>query len=258
MTKPDWWTLVEPEADAAIEKFTTKLRQKLTASPEKLVVRKNPFLFRVRVGNDAYKFAQMIADAYLSSSEETMFGNVLEEIAISVCKHSQAGWKSGADKIDLEFTRRNIRYLVQVKSGTNWGNSSQRQSLVSSFQKAVRILRQGNPSTHIQCIEGVCYGKSTIKDFGTHQQYVGHSFWQEISGWKGTAAAVLELVGTHASDGLNEARREAHDRILSYLDRSGALTQTHSSSQQSGDSEKYEIKWGRVLDLVLGTNTNTI
>lgn len=197
--KPRWWLQVEPEANAAIMGFTTKLRRKLAEPPEKLVTRKNPFLFRVRVDSDAYEFAQMITNAYLSSSEETMFGNVLEEIAISICKHSIGGWKSSADKIDLEYTRDSTRYVMQTKSGTNWGNSSQRQSLVNSFQKAVKILRQGDPNLNIRCIEGVCYGKSMIRDLGTHTRYVGHAFWKEISNWEGTAAAVMELIGTHAS-----------------------------------------------------------
>ena len=44
--KPSWWSQVEPEANAAIESFTAKLRRKLAEPPEKLVTRKNPFLFR--------------------------------------------------------------------------------------------------------------------------------------------------------------------------------------------------------------------
>lgn len=58
--KPPWWSQVESEANAAIVDFTTKLRRKLAEPPEKLVTRKNPFLFRARVDSDAYEFAQMI------------------------------------------------------------------------------------------------------------------------------------------------------------------------------------------------------
>ena len=253
--KPSWWSQVEPEANAAIESFTAKLRRKLAEPPEKLVTRKNPFLFRVRVNSDAYEFAQMITNAYLSSSEETMFGNVLEEIAISICKHSKGGWKSTADKIDLEYARDDTRYIMQIKSGTNWGNSSQRQSLVNSFQKAMKILRQGNPDLNVRCIEGICYGKSMIRDLGTHKRYVGHSFWKEISDWEGTAAAVMDLIGTHASNGLDKAREEAHQRIVSYLeDRGVTYTQAVDKTSSIGSTlakTEHKIRWDRLLNLVL-------
>ena len=253
--KPPWWSQVESEANAAIVDFTTKLRRKLAEPPEKLVTRKNPFLFRVRVDSDAYEFAQMITNAYLSSSEETMFGNVLEEIAISICRHSIGGWKSSADKVDLEYTRDNTRYVMQIKSGTNWGNSSQRQSLVNSFQKATRILRQGNPDLNIRCIEGICYGKSMIRDLGTHTRYVGHSFWKEISNWDGTAVAVMELIGTHASNGLDEVREEAHHRIVSYLVKSDAtFPPSRAGASSIGSTQaktRHRLRWDRLLNLVL-------
>lgn len=45
----------------------------------------------------------MIVDAFLSSSEETMFGNVLEGIAIDICSHAKGGRKSSTESIDLEY-----------------------------------------------------------------------------------------------------------------------------------------------------------
>ncbi len=136
--KPAWWSEVEQDADKTIIGFTDKLRKKLIESPEKIIKRKNPFLFRIRIVNDVDELADMILNAYLSSSEETMFGNILEEIAVSICKHAKGGRKSGIHNIDLEYDQNEIRTIIQIKSGMNWGNSSQQKTLRSSFETATK------------------------------------------------------------------------------------------------------------------------
>ena len=252
--KPPWWPLVEQEANATLRQFTEKLRKKLAEPPEKIIKRKNPFLFRARVDDDVHAFARMVIDAYLSSSEETMFGNTLEEIAISICKHARGGQKSTADNIDLEYIKDDVRCVMQIKSGVNWGNSSQKKTLVRDFQKAARILRQGSPSSRVRCIEGICYGKSEIKDVGTHYRYVGHAFWQEVSGWDGSAQAVLEIIGTHASNGLNEARHKACEGLVHYFKQQGIISLPSAGARTTCPAEEnlqYAIDWGKLLDLVL-------
>ena len=249
---PDWWSKVEPEAHDTLERFTEKLRAKLSAPPERIVGRKNPFLFRARIERDAHEFARMVTDAYLSSSEETMFGNVLEDIAVSICTHARGGWKSSAAKIDLEYVRDSTRCILQIKSGVNWGNSSQKQAMINSFQQATRILQQGNQTLHVQAIEGICYGKSQVNVLPTHHRYIGHSFWEEISGWGGTAAAVMGLIGTHASNGLNEARASACQRIVSYLEDNGAAASVQLESHHPHQAvPRCNMEWGKLLDLVL-------
>ena len=61
------------EANAIVKDFTSKLEKKLCESPEKIIRRKNPFLFRVRAVSNVQTLADMVINAYLSSSEETMF-----------------------------------------------------------------------------------------------------------------------------------------------------------------------------------------
>ena len=237
--KPHWWKTAEAEADEAIEGFTLKLRSKLAESPEKIIKRKNPFLFRIRVVNDVHELANMVTDAYLSSSEETMFGNVLEDITLAVCKHAKNGRKSGIANIDLEYDQDNIRTIIQVKSGTNWGNSSQHKALRTAFDNAVRVLRQGRTRMAVRCIEGICYGKSEIKDKGAYQRIVGYRFWEDISDWEGTAKGVMNLLGRHAGNGLYEIREEARDRMVEFLRDSNAV------SPDGG------VRWDALLDIVM-------
>lgn len=46
---------------------------------------KNPYLFKTKDVETPEEFVRAALDAYLSSSEETMFGNLMENLAIYVC-----------------------------------------------------------------------------------------------------------------------------------------------------------------------------
>ena len=236
---PAWWQKAEPELHAAVEGFTDKLRQRLQIPPERFVDRKNPFLFRIRAGTSAVELASRIIDAYLSSSEETIFGNVLEEFAITICKHARKGQKSSTEGIDLEYTDSSKRRtLVQIKSGENWGNSSQRKKLEEDFKRARRVLGQSSSTLQVRCIEGICYGRSKTENLGSHERLVGHDFWREISGWNGTGAAILEMLGHHAGNGLQNLREEARDQIIDYFKENEVVR---------GDT----VLWDELLDLVM-------
>ena len=86
------------------------------------------------------EFVKNILDAHLSSQEETIFGRFLEDLAIFVCSQVYGGRKSAAEGIDLEFETDSTKYIVSIKSGPNWGNSSQVKKLRDNFKRAKRIL----------------------------------------------------------------------------------------------------------------------
>ena len=223
--KPGWWAEAEPELRKAIDGFTDKLKSKLNANPASFVSRKNPFLFRIRGAQDSDDLAWKLMDAVMSSSEETIFGNVLEELATIICEHARGGQKSGIENIDLEYIDESSnRVIVQIKSGENWGNSSQHRSLREAFRKATVVIKQGNSKQNVRCIEGCCYGRSRIDFTGTHERIVGDKFWEEISRWNGTADAILELIGVYAENGLHELRRKTHAKIVRYLRTEGIAT----------------------------------
>ena len=85
------------------------------------VKRKNPYLFRAKYLTKASDIVESFADAYLSSAEETLFGDWLEGLAIYVCAQVYAGRKSSTTGVDLEFDKDDVRYIVAIKSGPNWG-----------------------------------------------------------------------------------------------------------------------------------------
>ncbi|MDT7778869.1 MAG: hypothetical protein QOC99_1381 [Acidobacteriota bacterium] len=83
--------------------------------------RKNPYLFKAKNIELAGELVQSIVDAFLSSQEETIFGNLLEGFAIYVSQILYGGFKSELKSVDLEFERDGVYYIVGIKSGTNWG-----------------------------------------------------------------------------------------------------------------------------------------
>ena len=87
--------------------------------------RKNPYLFKAKNVLTAEQIVKGIVDAHISSNEETIFGDWLEGLAIFINSKVYNGRKSGIPGIDLEFDKDKIRYIVTIKSGPNWGNSSQ-------------------------------------------------------------------------------------------------------------------------------------
>ena len=70
----------------------------------------------------------------------TLFGSVMEQLAIAVCRREFGGRKSAAEGLDLEFERYRTRYIISLKSGSNWSNSSQINKIRDYFRKAKKTL----------------------------------------------------------------------------------------------------------------------
>ncbi|HLA95203.1 MAG TPA: PmeII family type II restriction endonuclease, partial [Pyrinomonadaceae bacterium] len=69
----------------------------------KVLNRKNPYLFKAKNVLTSEQIIKGILDAQTSSSEETIFGDWLEGLAIFINGKIFGGYKSGIEGIDLEF-----------------------------------------------------------------------------------------------------------------------------------------------------------
>ncbi|KUG25102.1 conserved putative cytosolic protein [hydrocarbon metagenome] len=147
----------------------------------KLLLQKNPYLFKAKNILTAESFVKNLANAYISSQEETMFGAFLERLAIFVCKKVYGGKKSSSEGLDLEFEKDGVIYVVAVKSGTNWGNSSQIARMKENFRKAKQRLRTNAKKMPVEAINGCCYGRVTKTDKGEYYKIAGQKFWKFIS-----------------------------------------------------------------------------
>ena len=178
-----------------------------------IVKRKNPYLFKAKDINTAQDFVTFILDAHLSSQEETIFGGFLEELAIFICSQVYGGQKSAAEGIDLEFEKDSIRYIVSIKSGPNWGNSSQVTKLRDNFKKAKRILGTNRSLTNVVAINGCCYGKDQKPDKGDYLKLCGQKFWEFISGDVNLYTDIIEPLGHRAKE-KNERFMQEYAKVV--------------------------------------------
>jgi hypothetical protein len=162
--------------------------------------RKNPYLFKAKNILTAQDLIKGLLDAHLSSQEETIFGKFLESLAIFICEKIYGGQKSAAEGVDLEFTQDNIKYIVSIKSGPNWGNSSQIQKMKDNFRKAKRILQTNISQTNIVAVNGCCYGKNNKPDKGEYIKLCGQRFWEFISGNDNLYTEIIEPLGHNAKE----------------------------------------------------------
>ncbi len=176
--------------------------------------RKNPYLFKVKNITTAQDFIKTILDAYLSSQEETLFGGFLEGLAIYICHHLHGGVKSSAEGIDLEFEKNSVRYLVSIKSGPNWGNSSQIKKMKDNFRKAKRILGTNIASSgNVIAVNGCCYGTDNSPDKGEYLKLCGQRFWEFISDNENLYTDIIEPLG-HESKKRNDEFFEEYSKVI--------------------------------------------
>ena len=168
------------DVSAYVEKNIGTFHQKRIAtlddlSLSKVLKRKNPYLFKAKYVLTAQEIVKGLVDAHISSNEETVFGDWLEGLAIFINGKVYGGWKSGIPGVDLEFDKDGKRFIVTIKSGPKWGNSSQIAKMKSDFKTAAKTLRTSNSGIHVVAVNGCCYGKSNTPDQGDYFKYWGQS-----------------------------------------------------------------------------------
>lgn len=175
--------------------------------------KKNPYLFKAKYILTASEIVKGITDAFISSNEETIFGDWLEGLAIFINSKVYNGRKSGIPNIDLEFDKDNIRYIVNIKSGPNWGNSSQIAKMRADFKTAQKTLRTSNSGMIVICVNGCCYGIDNRPDKGDYYKYCGQQFWEFISDNPNLYTDIIEPLG-HKAKQNNEQFIESYARMI--------------------------------------------
>ncbi|MCW7469856.1 PmeII family type II restriction endonuclease [Leptospira kanakyensis] len=184
-----------------------------TLKLDKVLRRKNPYLFKAKYQLTSEQIIKSLIDAHISSAEEGIFGDWLEELAIYVNAQVFGGKKSGITGIDLEFDSDQIRYLVSIKSGPNWGNSSQIKKMESDFKTAAKTLRTSNSGLIVKAINGCCYGRDNKPDKGDYLKLCGQRFWEFISGEEELYSELIEPLG-HTAKTNDDLYQEAYAKMI--------------------------------------------
>ena len=173
-----------------------------------ILKRKNPYLFRAKNILTAQELVNNFLDAHLSSQEETLFGDFLEGLALYLNGAVYGGKKSAAEGVDLEFDKDAIRYIVSIKSGPNWGNSSQIKKMRDNFVRARRIAQTSHSGINLRAVNGCCYGQDDRPDKGDYMKLCGQRFWEFATGDKVIYKDVIEPLGYEAKAHNDEFNRQ--------------------------------------------------
>lgn len=179
--------------------------QRKTASLEQLTLKKllskNPYLFKAKHITTAGQLMEGLLDAFLSSSEEKLFGDFLEGLAVFIASKTAGGHKSTAQGVDLEFIDGNVHFVVSIKSGPNWGNSSQHKKLAQDLRNAITRVKQSRSNFKVEPVLGICYGKTrTSYANDGYLKVVGQNFWTLISGNQNLYTDIIEPIGYRAKE----------------------------------------------------------
>ncbi|GJQ32144.1 MAG: hypothetical protein HBSAPP04_09830 [Ignavibacteriaceae bacterium] len=233
---------VQKYVEANISHFHSKRLESLDKLDiGKIIVRKNPYLFRAKNLGPA-ELVKSLADAIISSNEETVFGDWLEGLAIFVNSQVFGGRKSGIQGIDLEFEEGEIKYIVSIKSGPNWGNSSQMKKMVQDFKSAKKVLRTSNSNLNVVAVNGCCYGRDNRPDKGDYFKYCGEMFWHFISGDPSLYKDLIKPLG-HNAKLRNDEFLNSYNKKISVLQRDFLLKFCTADGA---------IDWGKIVELNSG------
>ena len=219
---------VEEHIGSFHEKRLATVRKKKL---DDVLKRKNPYLFRAK-NQTVIQLVYGIMDAFLSSQEETLFGDFLEGVAVFVAGQVYDAYKPSPDElrgIDLILVKEHKRFIVEIKSGPNWGNSSQVQRMLAHFNEATGILQEQFPHQKIVAINGCMYGKerkpqktATLKAAGRRDETVrywklcGQDFWYFISNNRDLYTDIVQPLGYRAKQ-RNGEFLQAYDNFTNNL-----------------------------------------
>ncbi len=197
-------------------------------------------MFKAKYVLTAEQIIRGIVDAHISSNEETIFGDWLEGLAIFINEKVYGGKKSGITGIDLEFDNDGIRYIITIKSGPNWGNSSQIAKMVADFKTAKKALRTSNSKLNITAVNGCCYGRDNKPDKGDYYKYCGQKFWEFVSGDKELYTEIIEPLG-------HKAREKNDDFMKSYSQMINKFTKEFANEYCDKDGS---IDWKKLVEFI--------
>jgi Type II restriction endonuclease EcoO109I len=177
MMNPD--ELKQLIADSLNEFYKRRSQRLGTLKLNQVLLRKNPYLYKALGTHSATEIVEEILKAYLSSSDEGLFGDVFFE---PIAKAVSGGVVSPSEGVDIAIETKDRYTAIAVKSGPNPYNASQvkRQSdeFASLRRRLVKLHKQFDP------VLGHSYGKKQTLPTSRqgYRDVSGQKFWEELTG----------------------------------------------------------------------------
>lgn len=160
--------------------FYTRRMEKIQEIRLKTILRrKNPYLYKALGTESATEIVERILAAYISSSDETIFGDVFFE---PIAKAVSGGAVSPSEGVDVAIETDSKYLAISIKSGPNIFNSSQKQKQHTQFlslrSRLLKLKKQFDP------VLAYCYGRrhSDPTSKKLYREIAGQEFWEEITG----------------------------------------------------------------------------
>ncbi len=227
----------------ALELFYNSLIQKIDGlNIQKVMKRKNPYLYRAKAMQNASEIVENVLTAFVSSSEETIFGNCFfEPIAIA----ASGGHKALAEGVDImvQDNTTNTITAIAVKSGTSVFNSDSKKKQEQNFAAAAKLARQAR--ARYVAIIGYCYGKKKTSSKGIPKMYLelaGKEFWTELTGDPEFYKKIIHYMGTMPEQYIS-AYQDSYNKAANRLVREFSI----SFCKEDGS-----IDWERLVEFNSG------
>lgn len=201
------------------------------------LLNKNPYLYRALGISDSSEFIMQLMIAFVSSSDETIFGNdFFEPLAIFAARqgnqHEDADRRvtvgAGAGQ-DIAIETANSYLAISVKSGKNIFNSQSTKGQAAEFTALTSRLRKLNKE--LRAIIGYGYGRKRQVKASNVEKIAGQAFWQLLTGeqdfYLRLSAAMADFSGEHGT-AYKAAFEQKHQQCLRefmihYVDEQGVI-----------------------------------
>jgi len=193
--------------------YDRRIAKLSTLQLEKTLKRKNPYLFRAVGLLDANEVIERLLNDFMSSSDETIFGDAFfEPLAKDLCE----GSCSPTEGVDVVIETASSYKAIAVKSGPSVFNAQSRRRQNQEFQ-ALRS-RMMKLQKHFDAIVGYSYGRkhSLPNENKIFTELAGQTFWAELTGDKECYVKIIEAMQDlpiRHKDRFNEEWAKAKNRF---------------------------------------------
>jgi len=143
---------------------------------KKTLMRKNPYLFKAVGTSDAPEIVKGMLTAYMSSSDEGIFGDAFfEPLAKEIC----SGSYSPSPGVDIVVEDEHQIRAYAIKSGPSVFNSQSRAKQLDEFNKLRARLQKGKKA--FDAVVGYSYGRKG-ESKGGFREVAGQELWEELTG----------------------------------------------------------------------------
>ena len=240
----------------SLDDFYQRRIKKLSELKLNTVLRKkNPYLLKAIGVQKASEIVEEILKAYMSSSDETIFGDAFFEPIAKMCS---GGIVSPSEGVDVAIETDTVYKAIAVKSGPSIFNSSQAKRQDQEFKslgsRLLKLHKRFDP------LLGHGYGRKfsdPTKD-RTYRIRSGQAFWEELTGDPDFYLKVIELMSSSAAE--HRARFEEewnkaiirfeHDFLINFGNADESINWTKLLQFNSGKEKVVWLTQAQVVKIV--------